>query len=58
MSLKTVLRGIRAVFFIIFLSNMKNLIQIIMQKWGERIFSNRQFLMSVYVRIVIIMVLE
>jgi len=29
-----------------------------MQKWGERIFSNRQLVMRVYIRIVMITVLE
>jgi hypothetical protein len=29
-----------------------------MQKWGERIFSNLQLGMRVYIRIVMIMVLE
>jgi len=29
-----------------------------MQKWVERIFSNRQFVMRVYIRIVMIVVLE
>jgi hypothetical protein len=29
-----------------------------MQKWGERIFSNRQLRMRVYIRIVMMIVLE
>jgi len=33
-------------------------LEILMQKWGERIFSNRQLGMRVYIRIVVIMVSE
>ena len=29
-----------------------------MQKWGDRIFSNRQLVIRVYIRAVMIMVLE
>jgi len=32
--------------------------EILMQKWRERIFSNRQLGMRIYIRILVIMVLE
>ena len=45
--------------FIIFLITTSNFYyEILMQKLGERIFSNQQFEMRVYIRIVMIMVLE
>jgi hypothetical protein len=38
--------------------HMEILLKILMQKCGERIFSNRQLGMEVYTRLVMIMVLE
>jgi len=47
------------VFFIIFLNTILKLYQeILIQKWGKRIFSNQQFGMRVYIWIVMIMELE
>jgi hypothetical protein len=40
-------------FFNIFIST-----EILMQRWGERIFSNRQLGTRVYIRIIMTMVLE
>jgi len=37
---------------------MKILLKILMQNWGEKIFSNQQLEMKFYVRQVMIMVLE
>jgi exonuclease III len=46
-------------FFIIFLSTVRKFCsEILMQKWGERILSNRQLGIRVYIKIVMIMVLE
>jgi len=46
-------------FLIIFLSTIQKFrYAILMQKWGERIFLNQQMVMRVYIRIVMIMVLE
>ena len=45
--------------FDIFISIIRKFyLEILMTKWRERIFSNRQLVMRVYIRIVMIMVLE
>jgi hypothetical protein len=38
--------------------NMKVLLGYFLQKWGERIFSNRQLEIRVYIRVVMTMMLE
>ena len=56
---KAVFMRIRAGFFYHFPKyHIKILLGDFNAKWGERIFSNRQLEMRVYIRIVMIMVLE
>ena len=57
---KTVVtRNLSRFFKIIFLSTFRKFYwEILVQKWRERIFSNRQLGMRVHIRIVMIMVLE
>jgi len=46
------------VFYYFSNCHIKILLEDLMQKWGERIFSNLQLGMRVYIRIVMVMVLE
>jgi hypothetical protein len=53
------MRNYRRAFLYIFLNTIRKFfLEILTQKWGERIFSNRQLGMIVYMGIVTIMVLE
>ena len=56
---KTVFMRDQSKFLMIFLSTVRKLYQkILIQKWGERIFSYRQLRMRVYIRLAMIMVFK